>query len=74
MLYHEHEKLSRPIRGVLGYLHAGPKRTRSDARGDGRYGVCWRPVWAILEGQFELMLVNPHHVKAIPGRKTDAKD
>ena len=37
-------------------------------------GVYWRPVWAILEGHFELMLVNPHHVKAIPGRKTDAKD
>ena len=37
-------------------------------------GVYWRPVWAILEGQFELMLVNPQHVKAIPGRKTDAKD
>jgi transposase len=28
----------------------------------------------VLEGQFELMLVNPHHIKAIPGRKTDAKD
>jgi transposase len=37
-------------------------------------GVFWRPVWAALEGQFELMLVNPHHIKAIPGRKTDAKD
>jgi transposase len=37
-------------------------------------GVYWRPVWAMLEGQFELMLVNPHHVQAIPGRKTDAKD
>ena len=37
-------------------------------------GVYWRPVWTVLEGQFELMLVNPHHVKAIPGRKTDAKD
>ena len=37
-------------------------------------GVYWRPVWAVLEGQFELMLVNPHHIKAIPGRKTDAKD
>lgn len=37
-------------------------------------GVYWRPIWAILEGQFNLMLVNPHHVKAIPGRKTDAKD
>jgi len=37
-------------------------------------GVFWRPVWAILEGHFELMLVNPQHVKALPGRKTDAKD
>ena len=36
-------------------------------------GVYWRPVWAVLEGEFELMLVNPHHIKAIPGRKTDTK-
>lgn len=37
-------------------------------------GVYWRPVWTMLEGQFELMLVNPSHVKALPGRKTDVKD
>jgi transposase len=37
-------------------------------------GVYWRPVWAVLDGQFELMLVNPHQVKAMPGRKTDIKD
>jgi transposase len=37
-------------------------------------GVYWRPVWAVLEGQFEQMLVNPQHIKAVPGRKTDAKD
>jgi len=37
-------------------------------------GVYWRPVWAVLEGQFELLLVNPHHIKVIPGRKTDARD
>jgi transposase len=37
-------------------------------------GVYWRPVWAVLEGQFELLLVNPQHIKAVPGRKTDAKD
>ena len=37
-------------------------------------GVYWRPVWAVLEGQFEQMLVNPHHIKAVPGRKTDTKD
>ena len=37
-------------------------------------GVYWRPVWAVLEGRFELMLVNPQHMKALPGRKTDVKD
>ena len=37
-------------------------------------GVYWRPVWAILEDRFELMLVNARHVKQVPGRKTDIKD
>jgi transposase len=37
-------------------------------------GVYWRPVWSILEGQFQLLLVNPQHIKALPGRKTDVKD
>lgn len=37
-------------------------------------GVYWRPVWAVLEVQFEQMLVNPQHMKAVPGRKTDTKD
>jgi transposase len=37
-------------------------------------GVYWRPLWAILEDRFELMLVNARHVKAVPGRKTDIKD
>ena len=37
-------------------------------------GVYWKPVWAILEDHFELMLVNARHVKAVPGRKTDIKD
>jgi transposase len=37
-------------------------------------GVYWRPVWAVLEDRFELMLVNARHVKQCPGRKTDVKD
>jgi len=37
-------------------------------------GVYWKPVWAVLEDQFELMLVNAKHVKQVPGRKTDIKD
>jgi transposase len=31
-------------------------------------------VWHILEGHFELLLVNAQHVKALPGKKTDRKD
>src|SRR5499426_3962689 len=37
-------------------------------------GVYWRPVYHILEGSFELLLVNAQHVKMVPGRKTDIKD
>src|SRR3954469_20842027 len=37
-------------------------------------GVYWKPVWAILEDEFELMLVNARHVKQVPGRKTDMSD
>jgi transposase len=37
-------------------------------------GVCWKPVWNILEGQFEVLLVNAQHIKAVPGRKSDQKD
>jgi len=37
-------------------------------------GVFWKPVWNLLEERFELMLVNAHHIKQVPGRKTDVKD
>ena len=33
-------------------------------------GVFWKPVWAILEEDFELLLVNARHVKQAPGGKT----
>jgi transposase len=36
--------------------------------------VYWKPVWAILEDDFELLLVNAQHVKQVPGRKTDVSD
>jgi transposase len=36
--------------------------------------VYWKPVWAVLEDDFELVLVNARHVKNLPGRKTDVKD
>jgi transposase len=37
-------------------------------------GVYWKPVWNILEGGFELILVNAQHIKRVPGRKTDVPD
>jgi transposase len=37
-------------------------------------GVYWKPVYNILEGQMELLVVNAQHIKAVPGRKTDVKD
>ncbi len=37
-------------------------------------GDYWRPVWHILEDDFELMLVNARDVKQVPGRKTDVSD
>ena len=37
-------------------------------------GVFWKPVFNLLEGRFEVLLVNPRHMKQVPGRKTDVKD
>ncbi len=37
-------------------------------------GVYWQPVYNILEGAFEILVVNALHVKAVPGRKTDVRD
>jgi transposase len=37
-------------------------------------GVFWKPIYNLLEGEFELLVVNAQHIKAVPGRKTDVKD
>lgn len=37
-------------------------------------GVYWKPVFNILEGEFEVLLVNAKHIKFVPGRKSDVKD
>ena len=37
-------------------------------------GSYWKPVYNLLEGTFELLVVNAQHMKAVPGRKTDVKD
>ena len=37
-------------------------------------GVYWRPVHNILEDYVQVVLVNPRHVKNLPGHKTDIED
>ena len=40
-------------------------------------GVYWIPIWNMLERKawrFQLLLLNPQHVRALPGRKTDVQD
>src|SRR6266704_4280414 len=34
----------------------------------------WKPIFTVLEGHFEVLVVNAEHLKAVPGRKTDIKD
>jgi transposase len=37
-------------------------------------GVFWKPIFNLLDEQFELLLCNAQHIKQVPGRKTDVKD
>ncbi|MFX0538188.1 IS110 family transposase [Ornithinimicrobium sp. Y1847] len=37
-------------------------------------GQCWRPVYYLLEDVLECWLINPQHIKVVPGRKSDVSD
>jgi transposase len=37
-------------------------------------GVFWKPIYNLLEGHLEVLVVNAQHLKAVAGRKTDVKD
>jgi transposase len=37
-------------------------------------GPYWKPIYNLLEAEFRLTLANAHHIKIVPGRKTDVKD
>lgn len=37
-------------------------------------GDYWKPIYNLLEGNFEVILVNAKHVHQVPGRKTDVTD
>jgi transposase len=47
-----------------GVTHVGMEST----------GVYWKPVYAILEADFQVIVGNAQHIKNVPGRKTDVKD
>jgi transposase len=48
----------------LGVTHVAMERTAS----------YWKPIFNVLEGHLEVLVVNAQHLKAVPGRKTDIKD
>lgn len=37
-------------------------------------GVYWKPIYNLLEEEFELVVANARQIKAVPGRKTDVRD
>lgn len=47
-----------------GITHVGMEST----------GVYWRPVYAVLEDHFQMVVGNAQHIRNVPGRKTDVKD
>jgi transposase len=62
--------MTRDLRALADYLAAlGVTHVAMEAT-----GVLWKPVWNVLEGRFTLLLVNPRHLKKVPGRKTDVSD
>jgi transposase len=51
--------------GGLGVTHIAMEST----------GVYWRPIYNLLEDEGRaILLVNPQHMRAVPGRKTDVQD
>jgi transposase len=58
------------LRALADYLHGlGITHVALEST-----GVLWKPVWNLLEGRFTLLLVNPRHLKKVPGRKSDVSD
>ena len=70
-LEREFRTFSRDLLSLRGWLKR-QQVTEVVMESTGQY---WRPLWNILEGEIpRLVLVNPAHVKALAGRKTDRID
>ncbi len=62
--------MTRDLRALADYLQSwGVTHVAMEAT-----GVLWKPIWNVLDGRFTLLLVNPRHLKKVPGRKTDVTD
>jgi transposase len=70
-LEREFRTFSRDLRSLRGWLkHCQVSEVVMESTGQ-----YWRAVWNVLEGEVpHLVLVNPQHVKALAGRKTDRID
>lgn len=64
------ETMTRDLEGLADWLQA---RAVSHVVMEST-GVYWKPVFNLLDGRFEVLVVNAEHVKAIAGRKTDVQD
>jgi transposase len=62
---------TRDLRAIADWLRAtGVKSVAMEST-----GVYWIPLYQYLEScGFEVVLVNAHHIKNVPGRKTDVRD
>lgn len=58
------------LQGLVAWLHTvGCTHVAMEST-----GVYWKPVYNVLEGEFELLVVNAEHIKKVPGHKTDVSD
>lgn len=61
---------TRELLGLRDWLvHKGCTHVAMEAT-----GVYWKPVYNLLDGAVDLLVVNARHIKAVPGRKTDVHD
>jgi transposase len=70
---HEHQRFATTTAGLLDLKEWLASLDCSHAVMEAT-GVYWKPVWHVLEDGVELVLANAHHVKNVPGRKSDMND
>src|SRR6266702_955308 len=62
-------RMTRDLVGLVGWLHElGVTHVAMEST-----GVYWKPVWNVLEGQLQLILVNAQHVKTCPAARQTSR-